>query len=100
MGKGRIGQRWSLIDPSVLKSHDLSELHSGSSPLTRTLQSSDGRCYSVDLTFLATRPRLAHILANSFWILYHPPPRQRTSYTTPSPLTLFCLFLNYHSLTH
>jgi integrase len=99
MGKGRIGQRWNLIDPSTLKKHNLSELHSGSSPLTRTLQSSDGRCYSVDLTFLATRPRLAQILANSFWITYQAAARKGTLDRTKFTLRLFSRFLDYRCRT-
>ena len=99
MGKGRIGQRWNLIDQSVLEGHDLSELHAGTSPLIRTLQSSDGRCYSVDLVFLATRPRLAQILANSLWITYQVAARKGTVHRTVSTLKLFTRFLDHRCRT-
>ncbi len=99
MGKGGLGQRWNLIAPSVLEGHDLNVLRASTSPLTRELQEPDGRRYLADVTFLAARPQLAQILANSLWITYQVAARKSTVLRTISTLKLFTRFLDCRGKT-
>ena len=57
----------------------------------------NGRTFSVNLTFLSSRPELARVLANSFQVIYQPGPRRATAQKTTNTLRLFHRFLNYRS---
>ncbi len=97
MRAGGVGQRWSVLDQAVLQRHDLDQLQVGNAPLVKTLDTADGLTFSVDLTFLSSRPELARVLANSFWMIYQPGPRRATAERTASTLKLLHGFLNYRS---
>jgi hypothetical protein len=51
----------------------------------------------VDLTFLSSRPELARVLANSFWITYQPGARKPTASRTAGTLKLLHRFLDYRA---
>lgn len=97
MKKRGAGQRWGVVDQAVLQKHDLGHLHAGHAPLVKTFAPAGSRPFSVDLTFLSTRPELARVLANSFWMTYQPGPRKATADRTAHALKLFHRFLNYRS---
>src|SRR6266404_4890730 len=97
MKKSGAGQRWGVVDQAVLQKHDLGQVHARHTPLVKTFGPPGGRPFSVDLTFLSTRPELARVLANSFWMTYQPEPRKATAGRTAQALKLFHRFLNYRS---
>ena len=72
MRQGGAGQRWSTIKDDVLQEHDLAQVESREAPLVQTFQPPGARPVSVDLTFLSSRPKLARVVANTFWITYQP----------------------------
>jgi hypothetical protein len=85
------------VEEEALQKHDLGQLQAGNAPLVKIFEHSGGRPFSVDLTFLSTRPELARVLANSFWIIYLPGPRKATADRTTNTLKLLHRFLNYRS---
>jgi integrase len=97
MRAGGAGRRWDVVDQAVLQRHDLGQLQAGNAPLVKTLDALDGLTFSVDLRFLAARPELARVLANSFWMIYQPRPRRATADRTTNTLKLLHRFLNYRS---
>jgi hypothetical protein len=56
-----------------------------------------GRPFSVNLTFLSSRPGLARVLANSFWMINQSGPRSATISATAENLKLFHRFLDYRA---
>src|ERR1051326_8006850 len=97
MRAGGAGRRWNAVDQAALQRHDLGQLQVGNAALVKTLDTPDGLTFSVDLTFLSSRPELARVLANSFWMTYQPGPRRATAERTASTLKLLHGFLNYRS---
>jgi hypothetical protein len=82
------------MDMALLKRHDLAQLRSGTTSLVKTVESPVGP-FSVDLRFLSGRPKLARVLANSFWITYQSVSLKTTARRTANVLKLFHRFLNY-----
>ena len=70
----------------------------GSESKTRLLsRHSCGRTeepFTISLTFLASRPELARVLANTFWIIHQDGCRKATVITTAHCLRIFNRFLN------
>jgi len=79
MRAGGAGRRWNVLDQAALQRQDLGQLQVGNATLVKTLDTPDGLTFSVDLTFLSSRPELARVLANSFWMIYQPGPRRATA---------------------
>lgn len=65
----------------------------------QTFEPPGGWPFSVNLTFLSSRPALARVLANSFWMIHQPQPRWATAHRLVGTLRLFHRFLNYRSQT-
>ena len=87
------GQRWDLTNDAVLQQHTLVPSRTENAPLVQTFAPPGGRPFSVKLTFLASRPKLATVLATTFWLTYQPGPRRKTVLAVAWVLKLFCLFL-------
>ncbi|HEX5432834.1 MAG TPA: hypothetical protein VFY05_01240 [Candidatus Angelobacter sp.] len=97
MRKGGPGQRWSSMEDMSLQKHDLISLRAEKAPLVQTFEYPNVPRFSVNLTFLSSRPELARILANTFSIIYHSGRRRATAIRTADALKLFARFLNYRS---
>jgi hypothetical protein len=54
-----------------------------------------GRPFTVNLTYLSSRPELAKVLANSFWMIHQPRPRSTTASITAQTLKSLDRFLNF-----
>jgi len=85
------------VGEATLRRHDLAQLQAENALLVQTFEPPGSRPFSVDLTFLSSRPVLAKVLANSFWMIYQPGPRWATAHRTMETLRLFHRFLNYRS---
>ncbi len=94
MRQSGAGQRWSLVKDGVLQRHDLAELQSEDAPLVQAFQPPGARTVSVNLTFLSSRPKLARVVANTFWMTYQPRPRRKTIMSVAWVLKIFCTFLD------
>jgi hypothetical protein len=95
MRKDGAGRRWEVIEGEAIKKHDLAQLRTGAAPLVLTFQRRGGNSFTIRLTFLSSRPDLARVLANTFWIVYQNGPRQSTLITAAYSLRLFTRFLDY-----
>jgi len=89
------GQRWGLIDQEKLQEHDLERIRTETAPLEQTFQRPGEKPFSIRLTFLSTRPRLARVLANTFWIVHQEGQRRATLTACAYTLRLLCRFLDY-----
>jgi hypothetical protein len=56
----------------VLRKNDLAQLERRDAPLVQTFQPPGARPVSVNLSFLSSRPKLARVVANTFWMTYQP----------------------------
>lgn len=84
---------------ATLRKHALVQWHAENAPLVQTFEPPGGWPFSVNLTFLSSRPALARVLANSFWMIHQPQPRWATAHRAVGTLRLFHRFLNYRSQT-
>ena len=89
--------RWDLVEDATLRRHDFVQLRTESAPLVQKLEQRGGRPFTVNLTFLSSRPELARVLANSFWMVYQPEARSATTSRTANVLKLLDRFLNYRA---
>jgi integrase len=94
MRRDGAGQRWDLMEGEAIKKHDLAQLRTGAAPLEQTFQRPGEKPFTVRLTFLSSRPELARLLANTFWIVYQGGPRQSTLTAAAYSLRLFSRFLD------
>ena len=63
----------------------------------QTFEPPGGRPVAVNLSFLSSRPELAKVLANTFWLTYQARPRRKTVLAVAWVLKIFCLFLDYRA---
>jgi len=89
------GQRWGHIDKKKIQEHDLERIRTEAASLEQTFQRPGERPFSIRLTFLSTRPRLARVLANTFWIVHQEGQRRATLTACAHTLRLLCRFLDY-----
>jgi hypothetical protein len=95
MRRDGAGQRWELVEADSIQKYDLDKLRAGTAPLDQTFERQGGNPFTVRLTFLSSRPDLARVLANTFWLVHQDRPRQMTVVTSAHCLRLFSLFLDY-----
>ncbi len=75
-------------------------ISSTDAPLVQWFQQRGGRRFSATLSFLATRPKLARVLANVFWIMHRAQPREATVTRFVGILQAFNRFLDYRAKSH
>jgi len=85
------------VEEVTLRRHDLIQLRAENAPLVQTFEPPGSRPFSVNLTFLSSRPELTRVLANTFWMIHRPHLRKPTVRRRGSTLRLFHRFLNYRS---
>jgi integrase len=85
------------VEEATLQRHGLLQLGTENAPLVQTFEEAGGRPFTVNLTSLSSRPELARVLANSFWMIYGPGPRRATVRRMEDNLELLNRFLNYRS---
>src|SRR5260370_36504428 len=95
MRKDGAGQRWELIEGGAIQEHDLAQLRTGAAPLEQIFQRPGENPFTIRLTFLSSRPELARVLANTFWIVYQAGKRRATLIAAAHSLRLFTRFLDY-----
>ena len=95
MRKDGAGQRWGLIEEEAIKKHDLARLRTSSAPLEQIFQRPGEKPFTIRLTFLSSRPELARVLANTFWIVYQDGHRKATLIAVAHSLRLFTRFLDH-----
>jgi hypothetical protein len=95
MRRGGAGQRWELIEGEQIQKHDLAQIRTGTAPLEQTFQMPGERPFTIRLTFLSSRPRLARVLANTFWIVHQNGQRKLTLVSCAHNLRLLHRFLDY-----
>lgn len=88
------GQRWNFADDGVLRQHAVVRFQSGTAPLEQIFEATGGRPVSVNLSFLSSRPKLAKVLAGTFWVTYQARPRRKTVMAVAWVLKIFCVFLD------
>jgi hypothetical protein len=89
--------RWQLVEEATLRRHDLVQLQVQNAPLVQRFEAPGSHPFAVNLTFLSSRPELARVLANSFWMIYQPRPRRTTVNRTAETLKLLDRFLDFRS---
>lgn len=94
MRQSGAGQRWNFADEGVLRQHAAVQFQTGTAPLVQTFEPPGGRPVSVNLRFLSSRPKLAKVLAGTFWVTYQARPRRKTVMAVAWVLKIFCLFLD------
>ncbi|RZU35164.1 hypothetical protein [Edaphobacter modestus] len=99
MRKSGAGRRWELIDEEQIQKHDLAQIRTGNVPLEQTFQRSGEKPFTIRLTFLSSRPRLARVLANAFWIVHQEGQPKATLTAHAHHLRLFSRFLDYRKKT-
>ena len=82
---------------SLVEQHSLTRNETPDAPLVQRFEPPGGRPVSVNLTFLASRPKLGRILANTFWMTYHSGPRRKTVLAIAWVLRIFCSFLDHRA---
>ncbi len=98
MRQSGAGQRWNAIKDNVLEKHDLAQLEKRDAPLVQTFQPPGGRPVSVNLAFLSSRPKLARVVANTFWITYQAgPPRATVLRIAWTLKNFFSVFLDHRA---
>jgi hypothetical protein len=95
--RNRSTGRWDSIDEVTLRRHDLVQVQAQDAPLVQRFEEPGSRAFTVNLTFLSSRPELARVVANSFWMVYQPGPRSATVNRTADSLRLLDRFLNFRS---
>src|SRR5260370_9632863 len=100
MRKDGAGQRWGLIEEEAIKKHDLARLRTGSAPLEQIFQRPGEKPFTIRLTFLSSRPELARVLANAFWIVYQNGKRRATLIAAAPSLRLCTRLLYHRQRTH
>src|SRR6266481_565636 len=95
MRKSGAGRRWELIDEEQIQRHDLTHIRTEAVPLEQIFQRSGEKPFTIRLTFLSSRPRLARVLANTFWIVHQDGQPKATLITRAHNLRLFSRFLDY-----
>src|SRR5260370_3508706 len=99
MRKSGVGQRWELIAEEQIQKHDLTRIRAEAVPLEQTFQRPGEKPFTIRLTFLSSRPRLARVLANAFWIVHQEGQPKATLLTQAYQLRLFSRFLDYRRKT-
>lgn len=98
MRKSRAGQRWERMDEELIQKHDLARIRTETVPLEQLFQRPGEKPFTIRLTFLSSRPRLARVLANTLWIVQAGKrPATLTSYA--HVLRLLNQFLDYRKKT-
>ena len=95
MRRDGAGQRWGLIEGEAIKKHDLAQHRTGAAPLEQIFQRPGENPFTITLTFLSSRPPLARVLANTFWIVHQDGHRKMTLIARAHSLRLFSRFLDY-----
>jgi len=95
MRRDGAGQRWESIEPDSIRKHDHDQLRTGTAPLEQTFERSGEKPFTVRLTFLSSRPMLARVLANTFWLVHQDHLRKLSVITCAHCLRLFIRFLDY-----
>ena len=85
------------MEEATLHKHDRVQLQAANAPLVQLFEPAGGHPFSVNLAFLSSRPELARVLANNFWMIHQPSPRWATVRRTAEVLKLFDRFLNFRS---
>ncbi len=80
---------------ATLRKHALVQWRAENAPLVQTFEPPGSWPFSVNLTFLSSRPALARVLANSFWMIHQPRPRNATARRIIGTLRQFHRFLSY-----
>lgn len=91
MRRDGAGQRWESIEPDSIRKHDHDQLRTGTAPLEQTFERSGEKPFTVRLTFLSSRPMLARVLANTFWLVHQDHLRKLSVITCAHCLRLFIL---------
>src|SRR6266851_261797 len=99
MRKGGVGRRWELIEGGQIQKHDLAQIRTGTVPLEQTFQRSGEKPFTIRLTFLSSRPRLARVLANTFSIVHQVGQPKTTLITRAHHLRVLSRFLDYRMKT-
>jgi integrase len=99
MRKSGAGRRWELIDQEKIHKHDLTQIRTEAVPLEQIFQRSGEKPFTIRLTFLSSRPRLARVLANAFWIVHQEGQPKATLTAHAHHLRLFSRFLDYRKKT-
>jgi integrase len=99
MRKSGAGRRWELIDEEQIQKHDLTQIRTEAVPLEQIFQRSGEKPFTIRLTFLSSRPRLARVLANTFWIVHQEGQPKATLTAHAHHLRLFSRFLDYRKKT-
>jgi len=97
MQQSGAGKRWDSVDNELLRKHSVTRNETPDAPLVQRFEPPGGRPVSVNLTFLASRPKLGRILANTFWMTYHSGPRRKTVLAIAWVLRIFCSFLDHRA---
>ena len=80
---------------ATLRKHALVQWRAENAPLVQTFEPPGSWPFAVNLTFLSSRPALARVLANSFWMIHQPRPRNATARRIIGTLRQFHRFLSY-----
>jgi integrase len=99
MRKSGAGQRWKLIDEERIQKHDLTRIKTETVSLEQRFQRPGEKSFTIRLTFLSSRPRLAHVLANTFRIISQEGRSKATLIAHAHHLRLFSRFLDYRKKT-
>ena len=97
MRQSSAGQRWTRTKDETIRRHNLVRPQPRDAPLVQRFESSGEKAFSIRLTFLSSRPELARVLANAFWITYQVTPRPETVYAVLRVLRRFSEFLDYRA---
>lgn len=85
------------MQEATLQRYEPVQSRTETAPLVQTFDPPGSRPFSINLTFLSSRPELARVVANSFRMIYQPGPRWATAMRTAETLKLFDRFLNFRS---
>src|ERR1700678_1203442 len=99
MRKSGAGQRWKLIDEERIQKHDLTRIRTETVSLEQSFQRPGEKPFTIRLKFLSSRPRLAHVLANTCWIISQEGRSKATRIAHAHQLRLFSRFLDYRKKT-
>jgi integrase len=94
MRRDGAGQRWKSVELASIRKHDPNHLRTGTVPLEQTFVRSGEKPFTVKLTFLSSRPVLARVLANVFWVVHQNHLRKLSVTTRAHCLRLFIRFLD------
>ena len=91
MAPGSVGSR---SNRSRFENTTLTKLRTGTAPLEQTFVRSGEKPFTVKLTFLSSRPALARVLANAFWVVHQDHFRKLSVIARAHCLRLFSRFLD------